>query len=290
MMNTVALAATLLASGKSPNITVIPFHMIGPNLPLIMVPVKLNDTGPYDFIVDTGNAAMPILLSNELCDKLKLETKPHKRKDKGFAIDLSEDIKDTQVSPFGLGELSIPKVDAGVATAIDELAARLHAKIDGNIGYGFLKDYSIAIDYHANTLTLSDKPTVTTGVDFTIGKKTPLILIDVLVNGKAMKFALDTGASASCISPEAAKEVGLKKGMAVSPNGGKGTTVFLSTADSIKVGDQEQKKNMIVIADFLDKLSETAEVHVDGVLGYTFCKNYRLTVDYLSHKVELLPY
>jgi hypothetical protein len=55
--------------------TELKFHYAGPKLPLILVPTIVNGQGPFDFILDTGNAAgVPFLLSKQLAGTLGVKT------------------------------------------------------------------------------------------------------------------------------------------------------------------------------------------------------------------------
>lgn len=100
--------------------------------------------------------------------------------------------------------------------------------------------------------------------------------VEGAVNGKPAKFIVDTGAGACVLTPEAAKRFALPKGQAITANGvgEKPVQAYLTTADSIAMGQAESKNVMIAVIDLPPALQ------CDGLIGYTFLKNFAVTLDY----------
>ena len=128
------------------------FKMAGPNDAAIIVAVKINGRGPYDFVLDTG--ATFTCLDNKLADELKL---PEWKGGFGTVV----------VGPAG-GAMKLLKVDTlevGDARASDLIACSIDLNrisppglgIHGLVGLNFLKQYRVTIDFEKKSLRL-EKP------------------------------------------------------------------------------------------------------------------------------------
>ncbi|HWT03922.1 MAG TPA: retropepsin-like aspartic protease [Pyrinomonadaceae bacterium] len=128
------------------------FKMAGPNDAAIIVPVKINGRGPYDFVLDTG--ATFTCLDDGFADELKL---PEWKGSFGTVV----------VGPGGGGMklLKIETLEVGGAKASDLTACSIDLDrmappemgIKGLVGLNFLKSYRITIDFEKKLLKL-EKP------------------------------------------------------------------------------------------------------------------------------------
>jgi predicted aspartyl protease len=123
-------------------------------------------------------------------------------------------------------------------------------------------------------------------VPFEIKKE--VILLDVTVNGKGpYKFLLDTGAGSTVLSPALAKKLDLKtdkKGDAVGAGGGK-ADVKVARVQALAVGATSQDNVDVVVMDIAD-VGSAIGVALDGIIGYTLLKNYRVVIDYPGKTVR----
>lgn len=129
------------------------FKLAGPNEAALIVDVKINGQGPYDFVLDTG--ATFTCIDRPLADELKLPA---------WSGPLG-----SVVITGGEGEMGFVKIDrlevGNTASATDLVACKLDLSrmqppgfgIKGLVGLNFLKSYRITIDFERNTLRL-DKP------------------------------------------------------------------------------------------------------------------------------------
>ena len=129
------------------------FKLAGPNEAAMIVPVKINGKGPYDFVLDTG--ATFTCIDRKLAEELKLP-------------DWSGPLG-TVVITGGEGEMGFVKVDVlavgETVRASDLVACKLDLSrmqppgfgIKGLVGLNFLKSYRVTIDFERNSLRL-DKP------------------------------------------------------------------------------------------------------------------------------------
>jgi predicted aspartyl protease len=128
------------------------FKMAAPNDAAIIVEVKINGRGPYDFVLDTG--ATFTCVDKEFADQLKL---PEWKGSLGTIV----------IGPGGGGMklLNIETLEVGGAKASNLAACSIDLNrlappglgIKGLIGLNFLKSYRVAIDFEKKSLQL-EKP------------------------------------------------------------------------------------------------------------------------------------
>src|ERR1043166_5900432 len=126
------------------------FHLAGGAQPLILVPVEVNEQGPFDFILDTGGGTS--LLSLELAEKLKVKVLGSKQ---GHSAGGAVSVSLAKVDSLSIGNARLPDVDVGVVD-LKQIGATVAARIAGDLGYNFLKTFRISIDYEKHELRLDD--------------------------------------------------------------------------------------------------------------------------------------
>jgi hypothetical protein len=238
-------------------------------------------------MVDTGNGSFPLIVGPRAAESLGIDASKFDLH-AGYAVDIDATAKSGRIDRFEVAGIRVDHPIIAVSPALDQISERAgRGKVIGNLGYPFLKDYTLTFDFVNSKMSLSNAPAVGELVPFEVEKEKPLMLIDVFVNGKPFRFALDTGAGQVCISTSAATKLGLKKLAEVNMNMGGKEKGFFSTLDSMQIGNREQKNVSVVAAGFLSDLSKKVGATVDGIIGYNFWSHYKLVIDY-PHKRLLL--
>ena len=276
----------------SPSSTRVKFRLAGGAQPLILLPVHVYEHGPFDFILDTG--AGTSLLTPELAKRLDVQIMGSKEGDSAggkVAVSLGK------ADSLTVGEIRIRDVDLGIVD-LAHVGKTIGAKIDGDLGYNFLKHFRLTINYSDCEIRFEDPTRVEnfggvakTEVPIRLAHPAkPIILIDVHANGRGpFQFAIDTGTSTTAITPHLAKELGLK----TSPIG-PGTTagahvdVSAGTLESLQLGGARIDNVTIVVADFFEMLSNAIGAKLDGIIGYNFLQHYRVSIDYPNQTLRLL--
>ncbi|MEZ0327051.1 MAG: TIGR02281 family clan AA aspartic protease [Fimbriimonas sp.] len=272
------LIAALLVSDS----TTIPFKMIKEGMPLIEVQASLGGQENLHFILDTGNGAAPIIISTALSKRIAFQSDPTKKPNAPFGVGKQGLLPMNLgiVKNFRLGNLTTASLEAGAGGSLDRLGGQLGVTIDGNIGYGFLKDFALRIDYRTSKLSLTRSPKAQAGVPFTVGLK-PLIVVDTKVNGKPCLMVLDTGAGGSVLSEQFAKDAGLELGHPVHLMGAAGTeTGHMAQLETLSIGDSQVKNLHVVTAGFLEELAKKVGKPVQGIVGADFLSKFDVTIDY----------
>lgn len=281
----------MTAATLSPSSAKVKFRLAGGAQPLILLPVRVNGQGPFDFILDTG--AGTSLLTPELAKQLNVKIVGSKE---GQSAGGSVAVSLAKADSLAVGDARIDDVDLGIVD-LAQVGKTIGAKIDGDLGYNFLKYFRITIDYRDCEIRFDDPKRVETfgrsaKAELPIrlaSPAKPLLLIDVHLNGRGpFQFAIDTGTSTTAITPQLAKELDI----ASSPIGA-GTTagaqvdVRAGNIESFQLGGAKIDNMTVVVADFFEMLSAAIGAKLDGIVGYNFLRNYKVAIDYPGETLTL---
>jgi predicted aspartyl protease len=273
-------------------ITEVPFRLAGQAQPLILTPTRVNGLGPFDFILDTG--AGTSLVSLDLARRLGIPTEQVKE---GTSAGGKVRLPLGTVESLSVGGARQENVRVGMID-LSDLGKAVGAQIDGDIGYNFLKGFVTTIDYRRSVLELSDgadapraSGSTGAGIPFRLGHATkPLVLLTTTVNGRGpFTFALDTGSSTTVVSPELGQGLGIQTVAMPDVTAGGGHTIKASAGrvDSVAIGGTVVRDLAVMVAGFLDMLSQVVGAKLDGIVGYNLLKGFRVTIDYPNGTVDL---
>lgn len=270
------------------------FRLAGTENPLILIPTHVNDRGPYEFILDTG-AGMS-LLSPRVAGELKIAvTGAREGRGAGGRVQVSM----ARVASLAVGGARSGSMPIGITADVDRIGAAVGHRIDGDIGYDFLKAYRLTLDYRRRVVRLAQGSYEVAGagsaahseVRFQLaGAVKPLVLVPAFVNGRGPHtFVLDTGASATVLSPGLAAALGIET-TAAEPMTGAGGMLQATTGriGSLTVGSAALQDVAVMVADFLAELGRVIGTPLDGVLGYNFLRQFRVTLDYPASTLWLM--
>jgi len=267
------------------------FRLAGGENPLILVPTMVNDRGPYPFILDTG--AGTSLLSPRLADELGVATGGSRE---GTGAGGKVTVSLGTVSSIAIGGARRAPMPVAITGEVDRIGAAVGARIDGDVGYDFLKDFRATIDYRKRTIRLAQGAYDVTGgparseIPFRLANPNkPLVMVTTFVNRRGpYAFVVDTGASATVLSPELADALGIER-TDRSPLTGAGGTLQTTTSriGSLVVGTAKLEDLAVVVSDFLGTIGQALGAQVDGVVGYNFLRGFRVTIDYPNSRLWL---
>lgn len=202
---TVTIVPALLAESHCPgNIASLPFRLlIGYH---IVVPVYINQSGPYEFLLDTGTRMT--MLGSSLADELHLEAQ-------GAAgvvgLGFRGSASLTQLDTLEAGSHAMAKQMVLVYGSLNLRAIDPH--IRGILGEDFLEHFDMLIDYAHNQLCLDDTAVMRSNVrgphiallatlrandNVTVPK---LLIIAAHLSGETrpVRLMLDSGANVPCL-------------------------------------------------------------------------------------------
>lgn len=271
--------------------TEVNFRLAGNAQPLILVPASVNGDGPHEFILDTGAGVS--LLTPEFAEHVGV-TQTGSKEGMGAAGKITVALG--VVESLAVGQAAAENVQVAITSELHRIGAAIGAKVDGNIGYTYLKDFRLTLDYQKLTLQLTQSEQESNGkqpraeLKFKLAHPAkPLILVPALVNDEGPYiFALDTGASTTVLSSEVAQISGVN--LTRIPNiTGAGGTMQSSTGAlrSLAVGNARLENLQVVTGDFLTMLSQIVTTKLDGIIGYNFLKEFKVTIDYPNETLRL---
>jgi predicted aspartyl protease len=129
------------------------FELAGPGGAALVVPVRLNGKGPFNFVLDTG--ATFTCVDESLAKELAL---PERRGQVGFGAGVKGS---GQVRLVAVNSLEVGTAKAADLTACALDLGQLQAvgvEIRGLVGLNFLKEYRVTLDFEKNVLKLEQPP------------------------------------------------------------------------------------------------------------------------------------
>jgi predicted aspartyl protease len=270
----------------------LPFRLVGGAQPLVVVSAQLNGSGPFDFALDTG-AAAPVV-APELARRVGLRI-DQTREAAGAGGRVSVGL--ARVENFAVAKASRPDVPVIVTADIERIGAAVGARLDGVIGYEFLRHFRLRIDYRRQVLSLADGPPDGEGhpspraeIPLQLAHPAkPLIVVPALVNGTGPHpFALDTGASMCVLAGHLAARIGIRTEAGPAMTGGGGAIpTSAGFLQSVAIEAAVVANLPVAVGDFLTALGKAVGIELVGIIGYNYLREFLVTIDYPGATVRL---
>lgn len=265
---------------------------------MVVIKMKINQRGPFNFILDTGVGLM-IMTDPTMIDSINIT---HKRTIKITGLGEDGDYEAFVTQPLDLG---IPGLHSyGIAAAILKkdyfsLSGYVGLPVHGLIGWDFFNSLAVKVNFEDSTITVS-RPKDLKGVRksqrvlITVEEKKPYLHTSVtLPNGNSMpaKLVVDLGAGHPLSLENLLKTAGMPKdyiraNLGVGLNGP--ITGYLSRLNEIDIG---KYKLQDVLTSFPDAnyQQRTYIVPRDGNIGLGLLKKFNLVFDYTNGWLYLKP-
>lgn len=118
--------------------------------PLILLPANVNGKGPFRFVLDTGASAT--VLSRRTAAAAGLQTGPAACDATGAGGNIST--ASARVGSITVGAQTLQNLDVIVVDFLEPLSRVVGTQLDGIIGYNFLREFRVVIDYLNESLYL----------------------------------------------------------------------------------------------------------------------------------------
>src|SRR5258706_1260596 len=182
----------------------------------IIVTVKIAGKGPYQMLLDTDTDPSAIDLAAAKEMGLGLDSRSYAATGGGS---VPQTVQLTRLPSVELGTIIAKDVAAG-AIDLKKLSDKLERPIHGVLGYTFLKDRIIQIDYPASKLRffvespyagIQNQPNTVNKIAVAFRYDSGVLIDSVFINGQKLKATLDTGSSGTfALTPEAVAILGLE--------------------------------------------------------------------------------
>lgn len=274
----------------------IPFELVARH---IVLQVKINDSRPLSFVLDTGDKVAIIDLdrAKELGLKLQGQVRVGGAGSDVLTGSLVQD------STWTISELAGFSQPVAMAIPLGRLAAKFGHDFDGIIGSDFIKQFVVEVDYQARVIKLHDKDKFNySGAGESIPihldrQGHPLIEAEVTPIGSAPikgQFVLDIGSGAALalyspfvadhrlLSPE------LKTIRAIGAGGAGGkTTGRIGRVTELKIGKFKIVSPFTLFSE--DKAGAFASSALAGNIGQQIACKFRVFLDYNRERIILEP-
>jgi len=203
----------------------------------------------------------------------------------------------TPVRTIGVGKAILTSQVVVFMDPLPALTLRLDKGVDyqGLLGYPFLKNFRITLDYRRNRVRLEYPPAPGVRNNSRLPaaseeRGVPLQLYDgyLYVQGKVngqgpLTFLLDTGSSEVLLMPRVAANLGLRQ-----LQSGNVPEIKWTRLESVTLGDAVISNVITVVYDFN---RDTPHSHpYDGIIGQPFLSRFLTTIDYHDKRLILKPY
>ncbi|SEJ39706.1 Aspartyl protease [Dyadobacter koreensis] len=294
--------STLCAKAQSFNLAdhkkrvTIPFKMVRN---MVVIELKINNNGPYNFILDTGVGLM-VITEPRLVDSINIS---YKKTVQLYGLGDGESFEAYIASSLNI---SMPDVYSnGIGAVIFKedhfgLSNYTGTHIHGLLGYEFFNNLAVEIDFTEYKLTVCRPKDLKVGkrrdkIPITIENRKPYVEAHlVLPDGtkKKSKLVVDIGAGHSLSLEDAAHhEDGYPK-LAMA-NLGMGFTGpisgFISRINRIEIGKYKFRHVLTAFPEMDAFKRERLIVKRDGNLGLGILKRFTITLNYQDHAMYLKP-
>lgn len=262
----------------------------GTAAPLIILPVTINDSLHEKFILDIGSGTT--LVTAVFAGNHNIIATHYKE---GTGAGGTVKVGLGTVKSIQVGTLRYEDFEIGITDDVKRIAAAIgNPEVTGNLGYSFLKDHILCINYPEKKLRLTSpenftNPSGNKNIFMLANTAKPVVIVNVYIDGKGpFAFILDTGASVTNISNEMAGSLGLavSSGPEITAAAGKVKTSFAMLTE-VRIGNDSQNNLPVLIGSYFEMLSKVIGKKIDGVLGYDFMKYYKITINYPADTLYL---
>lgn len=285
----VFLSDHLWEIGRYPQSYQLPFRLAGK---LIVVKAEI-DGLKGNFILDTG---APALLLNTA--RLEKAGAPCVSNARGVTGKVNQ-VSLLEIRHFKSYQLDLYNIPAQ-SFDLSHLERARNIEVLGLIGYEVLKYFEVEVDYETQMVTLwrlhktgkriKASDTLPAYVHrFQLNGHVPVAAIRL--GGKKLRFALDTGAEANLLDNDldpATLETcfSVSRRVMMSGTGKARIEVLAGNMQHFSLGEINFKPMRALVSD-LSYLNQAYSARLDGVLGYEFFRQRKISINYIQNKLKI---
>jgi predicted aspartyl protease len=254
------------------------FRLVGMSNPLILVPAYADESGPHEFLLDSG--ATRSMLSQELASRLEIE---QQSQDDVLGAGGSRQLGLVTIKSLRVGPAAQEGLTLGIAHDLAAIGDALKVRVDGLIGFDFIKNFRMTIDYRRQIIVFYSNlqnggnhlPSLD-AVGFELAPKEPVMLVATYVNDRGpFQFAIDTAAGKTVIAQDLIERIGIavedqKAGIGFGGN----FELARATLDSVRLSDIVVRSLPVITGPFLDAIGSIVGAKVDGIVGNDFLRKF----------------
>jgi hypothetical protein len=266
----------------------------------MVIPLFINDQGPYNFVLDTG-VGLFLITDPKLIDTIQIgNLRSIKITGFGEGTDLSAYV--TPSIKVQVGSTVAESIPAAILKKdIFELSSYAGMPIHGLIGYEFFNSFTVKISYILNVITIfrPDKRYVLrkgTKIPITIEGKKPYLVTEITrSDGRKImvKLIIDTGAGHPISlenyegRPFEVPPVNIAANLGVGLTGA--ISGYIGRIPALKLGKYTIENVITSFPDESDVGSRVMSVTRNGNMGNSILKRFEVVFDYARQAMYLKP-
>ncbi len=276
---------------------IIPFKLIKN---LIIVPVYINESGPYNFVLDSGVGVL-LVTDYQLSEQLQLE---NLRNIKIMGLGNNPDL-DAFVSPplnLSLGRARGNYIPAAILQKdVFNLSEYAGMPVHGLLGYEFFNSFIVRINYVDQHLTIypfSEEfiPRKGQKIPISIEQRKPYLETNLVLSdgsGKRVKLIIDTGAGHPLSlenengKPFQIPDVNIAGNLGVGLGGP--IEGYLGRIKSLSIGKYKLDRVISAFPNYEDLAAKLTLVGRNGNLGNQVLKRFQVVFDYSRNTMYVKP-
>ena len=254
------------------------FRLVGKSNPLIVVPAFADESGPHEFLLDSG--ATRSMLSQELACSLGVE---QQSLDDAFGAGGRRQLGFVTIKSLRVGPAAQEGLMLGIADDLAAIGNALKVRVAGLIGFDFIKNFRMTIDYQQQIINFYSSrqnggnllPSAD-AVGFELTPQNPLMLVATYINDRGpFQFVVDTAAGKTVIAQDLIERIGIavedrKAGLGFGGN----FELARATLESVRLSDVVVCSLPVITGPFLDTIGSSVGAKVDGVIGNDFLRKF----------------
>lgn len=266
---------------------------------LIIIPLTINDKGPFNFVLDTGVGVF-LITDPSLVNTLNLSSTLRKIKVIGFG-----EGKELEASVTGFLSVSINNTIKGSLPAAVlkedsfDLSSYTGIPIHGLLGFEFFNSFTVRISYTNHFLKVYRPQVLYTlkrsqSIPISIISGKPYVDVQITLNNSPakVKLIIDTGAGhplwleSAEGKPVEIPQVNIRANLGVGLSG----TIegFMGRLSSVKLGKYDMKNVVAAFPDF-ELVGSKVEEKRNGNMGNAILRRFEVVFDYKRNTLQLKP-
>jgi Aspartyl protease len=269
----------------------VPFVVDPSEAPVPVIEVMVNGVGPFNALIDTGNATpFTALVSRSAAANAKLVEsgfeQPTLMVRQGESQQSS--IRQALNNTLTIKGREWPDARIGIMHAREHLSVLPSGKtVDVVLGAAFLSERVIAIDFQRRIVDLEAQPGRSGGISFSLNYRQPLLIVDAHVNeSDALPMVLDTGSPITTVWTPVAESAKLPTSMTTALLSEKGQIENITAlARRFELAGHVRCNQIVAVSDSVGDLGIATRQMVMGQIGADVLANGRLTIDYPKQRL-----